>query len=335
MDLLKKYPVFLGVGLLVLALIPVYIFLVHPVHRQVVETFYEATDLRNKLAKYVLMGPGLPTPKMVEEYKQWHAGYVARTQEDIGKLKAKSEELHKYFEKSGPPPIRPSQSYPIKWRSVYEEKAQELRNNLSSTIPVSGGKPPLDLKRFGNNTPKPEEIWDLQTKYWISRELVRVLQGATQKCKLVALQQISFSDYSLGQIKLPGKPGGGGDSGETEISPEEEQIWDMLENGEIGFEEATEMLNALQQAGRVTSSGGGPQVGGIDRSAEKGLLGYQSYPFGMKLTLPPAGIPVLLSSLLDSEYVIRINGIVANGNPDGTVDLQLSCELLDFSKAGV
>jgi len=334
MDLLKKYPVFLGAGLLILALIPTYIFLVYPIHRQVIETFYEATDLRNNLAKYVLMGPGLPTPKMVEEYKVWHAGYAARAQEDVGKLKAKSEELHKYFEKSGPYSTSPS--YPIKWRSVYEEKAQELRNNLSSAIPVSGGKPPLDLKQFGNSTPTAEEIWDLQTKYWIGRELVRVLQGAAQKSKLVALQQISFSDYSLGQIKLPGKSGGGGDGGgEMEMSPEEAEIWALYDDGEISIEEAGLMLTQLAAGGGPVTTVGGPQVSEIDRSAEKGLLGYQSYPFGIKLTLSPAGIPVLLSSLLNSEYVIRINGIVANGNPDGTVDLQLSCQLLDFSKAGV
>ena len=332
MDLLKKYPVFLGAGLLILALIPTYIFLVYPIHRQVIETFYEATDLRNNLAKYVLMGAGMPTPKMIEEYGEWHAGYAARAQEDIGKLKAKSKELHRYFEKSGTYSTSPA--YPIKWRSVYDEKAQELQDSLSSTIPLSGGKPPLDLKRFGNSTPKPEEIWDLQTKYWISRELVRVLQGAAQKSKLVALQQISFSDYSLGQIKLPGKSGGGGGSGgETEMSPEEQEIWDMINNGDITFEEGAEMLSALERGGVAVS--GGAQVSEADRSAEKGLLGYQSYPFGMKLTLSPAGIPVLLSSLLNSEHVIRINGIVANGNPDGTVDLQLSCELLDFSKAGV
>jgi hypothetical protein len=334
MDLLKKYPVFLGVGLLVLALIPVYVFLVHPIHRQVVETFYEATDLRNNLAKYVLMGPGLPTDRMIEEYKGWYAGYAARAQEDIGKLKAKSEELHRYFEESGP--YVPSPSYPIIWRSVYEEKAQELQNHLSSTIVVSGGKPPLDLKRFGNTTPTAEQIWDLQTKYWIGGELVRLLQGAAQKSKLVALQQISFSDYSLGQMKLPGKAGGGGDGGgATEMSPEEEAIWDMVDGQEITFEQATVMLLELEKGGGVVSSSSGAQVSEIDRSAEKGLLGYQSYPFGIKLTLSPAGIPVLLSSLLNSEYVIRINGIVANGNPDGSVDLQLSCELLDFSKAGV
>lgn len=331
MDLLKKYPVFLGAGLLILALIATYIFLVYPIHRQVIGTFYEATDLSSNLAKYVIMGAGMPTPKMVEEYEVWHAGYVARAREDIGKLKGKSEELHRYFEKSGP--YSTSHSYPIKWRSVYEEKAQELQDSISSTIPVSGGKPPLDLKRFGNSTPKPEEIWDLQTKYWISRELVRVLQGAAQKSKLVALQQISFSDYSLGQIKLPGKSGGGGGGGETEISAEEQEIWAMLAGGEISFEEVAEMLLGLQKGG--VDVGGGAQVSEIDRSAEKGLLGYQSYPFGIKLTLSPAGIPVLLSSLLNSEYVIRINGIVANGNPDGTVDLQLSCQLLDFSKAGV
>jgi len=331
MELLKKYPVFFGVGLLILALIPLYVFLVLPIQKQMAESYYSARYTRDELDKFIVMGNAIPTPRMVEEYKGWHAAHATQAQEDLGRLKARSQELHKYFEQTGPPTISPS--YPIIWASVYESKVQELQGRLTSTVPVSGTG--LDLKRFGGRAPAANDIPDLQTKYWIADELIRVLQGCKDASQLVSLERISFSDYSLGQVKLPGATTTSAGA-ETQMSAEEEEIWDMIDSGAITFEEGIELLTALQNQGASVAGLGGAtaKAAEVDRSAEKALLGYQPYPFGIKLKLRPAGIPVFISSLLNSEQVIRINGIATNANPDGTVEMQLSCELLDFSTAG-
>ena len=329
MDILKKYPVFIGVALLVVGLVPVYVFLVYPVQGRLSLKRFEATDVGNKLANYVAMGREMPTGRMAKVYQDWHASYVKRAQEDMGKLKARSQKLHKHFESIGAP--SDSRAYGVKWRHEYDKLAGALEADLASTVKMVGGESALKLERLGGRTPEFGEINDLLTKYRISEELVRLLQESAKKLPSLGLRTLSFSDYKLSRLQLSAESSGG----KAGMSPEQAQITQQLERGEIDFEEYLGMIMALQQDTKEVTAPSGPQlIGDIDRSSQSQGLGYRPYPFGVKLQVRPADIPVFLATLFDSEQIIRLNGMVTNARADGMVDMDLSCELLDFSVGG-
>jgi len=329
MDILKKYPVFIGVALLVLGLVPVYAFLVYPVQGRLSLKRFEATDVGNKLANYVAMGRSMPTGRMAKEYQDWHASYVKRAEQDMGRLKARSQKLHKHFESIGAPSNSPA--YGRKWSYEYEKNAGALEANLASTVKIVSGESALKLERLGGRTPELGEINDLLTKYRISEELVRLLQESAKKLPSLGLRTLSFSDYKLSRLQLSAESSGA----KAGVSPEMAQLQQQLERGEIDFQEYLGMIMMLQQDKPEVEAPSGPQViGDVDRSAETHGLGYRPYPFGVKLQIRPADIPVFLATLFDSEQIIRVNGMVTNARADGMVDMDLSCELLDFSVGG-
>ncbi len=321
MDFVKRYPFFIAAAVVLVAIAPVYFFVIRPVQEQMEIVHGDAMTLSTDLSNYLNMGKKLPTETLIKVYEVWYNKYVTSAKHEFNKLVTRSKNLHKLFYANR-----------IKWREAYKVEKADLENRISAgAVPLTGGKP-LDLPTFSSSKePTDEEMDTGQVAYSLNKELIDILERATPVAKVKGLHEIRLERMSTSAV-TPGAAGGAATSAGI-LSDVNEEYLEMFREQGISDEEIVELLTVGGDTAAIASSGFTPEA--VDRAAEQQLLGYVSRPFSIKLKLDPAGIPVLISELFKSEYFIRLNGIGATNNEDGTVNLEVHCDILDFSGAGV
>ncbi len=83
------------------------------------------------------------------------------------------------------------------WKNSYAQRVNRLRDNLvRSNISASGGA--LPLKEWGNEIPTRDKIAEEQKKFWITEELLNIIQK--KELKIRKIESISFRQGDVSPV---------------------------------------------------------------------------------------------------------------------------------------